>query len=220
MAAVKSRSGVDLENKLNIIYKMDAAGHRQVVIAKAVGLTQAAVCYHLKNLANEMKAQRIAEREAKIDKRIATLQLICQEAYDAWERSKQDATMTKQEHGLVKVYDEVEGKRVVVGEELTLVKVIDSIEGRLPGCEYLQVMRQATMDIAKLQGLFEDVTVHNTNTQVNIGWDTLHARAVSPPGGPPAIEVSAKVADAPSDPSAEVVESPVDDIEVLEMDEP
>jgi len=221
--------GVQLEQRTAAIHRLDKAGFTQTEIALRIGTSQATVHYHLRKLAEEMRTSRIKDRDANIDRRIAELQLVRQEAWDAWEKSKQDMTMTKQEQGLVKVYSEPDenGKRRAVGEELSLVKVIDSIESRLPGCEYLQVMRQATMDIAKLQGLFEDVT--NNNTQINVStgpaqvgiYLPANGRDVggSPSGGAAAIDISAQDVTAPIDSDAEVVESPVDDIEVLERDE-
>src|ERR1019366_1925590 len=183
MAATKTKTAKSAEDLREEIDKLDRRGYNQHAIAKAVGIGQSTVAYHLKRIMEDIKKRRLVDFNEGISRRVDDLNEIRREAWDAYERSKSDVESNEKEQAIKKVYEESvdengKAKRTEVGQEMQLVKVIDKISGRLPGCEYLQVIRAATMDIAKLQGLFDDRPINNNQINV-LSWDSLHAKAVA-----------------------------------------
>ena len=214
MAATKTKTAKSAEDLREEIDKLDRRGYNQHAIAKAVGIGQSTVAYHLKRIMEDIKKRRLVDYNEGISRRVDDLNEIRREAWDAYERSKSDVESNEKEQAIKKVYEESvdengKAKRVEVGQEMQLVKVIDKVSGRLPGCEYLQVIRAATMDIAKLQGLFDDRPINNNQINV-LSWDSLHAKAIAPP------ELLTQESQAPAvNPGVEVVEYQENEVEDL-----
>lgn len=128
------------------------------------------------------KAQMVGERDILIKEKLKEYRIVRQEAWEAWERSKQDVRRVTKEKALRKEAKPasilfsagtINPESGLFTESMKLVKSIVMREGRLPSNEYLATIVKTLDSEAKLLGLFDTEEGKNGVTVVNINWDKL-----------------------------------------------
>ncbi len=151
------------EEKLLEVAKLDRRGWDQWSIAQFIGVSQPMVSGYLKQIRLRYKEEQLTERSDHVALMIAQYRETIDEAWRAWEKSKEPAMKEVTE---VTFLDE--GQRE---------KITNYVEGRLPGSEYIRVIHSALQAIRELEGL--DVPKAQPQTQVNVltlDWDSLKER--------------------------------------------
>lgn len=182
-------------------------GYSQATAAQQLGLTSQRVSQLLDDGVQDfrdrvrLKAKNLDSAE-RLQRRLDQYQATREEAWLAWERSKEDATCTTTEQQLRTIYETVfengEKKRVPTGEKMLVVKAITRVEGRLPQNAYLATVLNCLRQESELENLVEAevVKIYNNNSnQVAVALDWGRMTAPSRPGPDP---VEAKIAAASS----------------------
>ncbi len=183
------------------IGKYDRRGYSQhqivAAIAPLVKLSQPSVCVLLKEMRLQYKTQLLADRADKVNEMLAAYRDIRSEAWDAYEKSKQDSERFVRESG--KAFDPTEempknsknatGRKGESAESsLVLLKQIVTTEGRLPANVYLQTVLDTLKAERELLGLDAPKDI-NLRAEVATGpsvWDVL-----AQVGATPALEIVA-----------------------------
>jgi len=115
----------------------------QMEIARRLGLNQSTVSRHLKTLQQEWLAARVRDLDAHTSRELARIDLVEQEAWTQWERSKEyaDTTITEQQ----------QGGAAGIGRRARVQK-ISKVQCGDP--RYLQVIDDCIDRRAKLLGLY------------------------------------------------------------------
>ena len=207
--------------------------YNQVTCAKMLGISQGTVSKILSSTVHEWK-ERVKQKYDPADmleEKVAELQEIREEAFMAWERSKENAEVTTSEEELRKTYEEFTNdagkqQRMVTGESMQLVKEIRRIAGRLPSNEYLTTIVSCLKEESRLLGLTEETAVKIVNdnrqqTAIFVNWDPL-VRGDSSPPSPDIVELALASASAPpiiSPIPGQQVPGGWSDAEVAELDD-
>lgn len=160
----RKRTPTEREESLAVIAKLDRRGYSQPQISKVVGVSQQQVCNDLKQIRKRYRDSQVDERIAKVEDAVARLEAVIQEAWEAWDRSKEDAVK--------EVTEELPGEPAPNGEGSVKVagKMTKTVEGRLPHEKYLVIIKDAEVEICKLRELYpaKDALSVNVNTNVTM----------------------------------------------------
>src|SRR5262245_27140041 len=100
MAANKTLNKTQREERLAEVARLHRQGMTQVEIAKALGVSQPQIAYDLRVLRIRYQTTQIEDHGELVAEKLAQYRDIRREAWEAWERNKQDAG---------KVFDEFAG---------------------------------------------------------------------------------------------------------------
>jgi predicted transcriptional regulator len=167
--------------------------YKQVTVARLLKISQPRVSQLLNSVLSDIRTRQRQLHSAAdlVDEKVEELREAREEAWLAWERSKEDAESSGTEEELRKVYEDTfaDGKksREVAGESMQLVKRFKKIAGRLPANEYLTTVISSIKEEARLLGLTEEVSVKVYNThvagdQINVSasWDSMREARQAP----------------------------------------
>lgn len=157
MAATK-RTKQQRELDLDEISRLHALGYSQHEMAARLGVSQGQISYDLKTIIARYHSGKTAAREVTIQQQLRALRHVCMEAMEAWERSKLDAEKKSVQHfkRIIQPTVDEHGNVTKAGETVERIREYEQTEGRLPENAYLQTIRQALADMAKLQDLYPD----------------------------------------------------------------
>lgn len=186
MAAPKLKTKGEKLLVWSTIAKMERRGHTQTQIAQVVGLSHVMVGNILRELKARYREEIQTDTVESTRRKIAQLDEVIREAWEGYERSKEDEERTLEESKLRHLFSEpVKDKKTgrvltkpqIIGAEIGLVKSIKETKGRLPCGSYLQIIMDALWKQAELEGLLDkDVDINVTKVVIN--WGDLE-------GGPP-----------------------------------
>jgi predicted transcriptional regulator len=159
------RTKTQRQEDLVKVAQMDRKGYTQERIAKEMGVCQAQICYDLKRLREKYAAQQHMEMQASIWEKVAQYRMIREEAWDAWERSKQDYTK--------EYYEKVGEPDGQGGQKVERLKLVKTVEGRLPNNEYMRTIVMCLEKESELLGLTQK---QGSIQIVNMGIDALFQR--------------------------------------------
>lgn len=179
----KIKSETDKERVLAEVGRLDRCGYSQYAIAEKMKTTigyavsQPMVSKYLKRIREEYKGRLIEDRSAKVAEMLDQLRDVRVAAWDAYERSKEDAERVVKEAVAAKEGGEKKKPRrgcsgETAEQSLVLLKQIVTTEGRLPGNAYLNTVLatlQAERDLLGLDAP-KEVDVRQITT---LNWDAL-----------------------------------------------
>lgn len=84
----KFKTRLGKEYALHRVQHLEALGYTQAEIAEKVGVSQPMVCKYVAQLRERYLAKQQEDRSALIAQKWSQLDMVAQEAYDAWDRSK------------------------------------------------------------------------------------------------------------------------------------
>ena len=87
----KTQQEMTIESRRTAVARLYLRGRNQQEIADELGFTRKTVWDDIKEIRKEWQTQRLDDTEALINRELARLDHLEAEAFDAWERSKQDA---------------------------------------------------------------------------------------------------------------------------------
>lgn len=182
MAAPKIKGAAFKDTVLAEVGRLDRCGFSQSRIAakmkETIGyaVTQPMVHRYLKEIKEKYKNRVMEDRSAKVSEMLEQLRDVRAAAWEAYERSKEDAERVVKEAMPPKDGDKKKPKRGRDGEtaeqSLVLLKQIITTEGRLPGNAYLNTVLatlQAERDLLGLDAP-KEVDVRQITT---LNWDAL-----------------------------------------------
>ncbi len=167
----KTKSVSDMERMLAEVADLDRKGWSQTEIGKKVGVSQTMVGVYLKKIRERYKTQAVHDKGSLVERQVCALNDVMKAAWEAFERSKEDAVETVETKELEEalkdlagVDDEKEGtkrrgrrktpKERIEKAEMILKRIVTTRRGRLPANEYLTQIRQSLHQIAELKGLY------------------------------------------------------------------
>jgi excinuclease UvrABC ATPase subunit len=170
------------------IATMDRRGYDIPEIADRLHISEDEVKKTIEEVHTKYMNEVMAQRAALTAEKRVQLRELRKEAWEAWERSKEDRqrTVTETRPGALCPKCKGQGKDARVkgrvchqcsgtGRMKDSKKVIQVHEGRLPANEYLKTIIETLREEAELLQL---TTPGSINTQVNVvAWDTLLAQA-------------------------------------------
>jgi predicted DNA-binding protein (UPF0251 family) len=158
--ARKTRTKTEREQALLEVARLDRRGCSQREIAAALGVSHKQVWYDLERIRERYREATHHERHAKVEEKRAQLREARWEAWQAWERSKEDARKVVEEEP--------------TGAEGGRGKRVTTVEGRLPDPAYLRAVLETLRDESALLGLDAPKQV---DARVSLNWDELWKRA-------------------------------------------
>lgn len=135
------RSRIEREKYLAELARLDLRGYSQEDIARKLGVSQPQVCYDLKVLTKKHTASQTADTKLKIDRKIRQYKEMEREAWEAWERSKNDIV-------------EVSRVRTIGDGDEGTVREETKVKGRLPDPAYLRIIAECYRSTCELESLF------------------------------------------------------------------
>jgi predicted XRE-type DNA-binding protein len=90
----RSRNTVDYERDLAVTQKLKLQNYSNAQIAEIVGVSAAQISYDLRKLNKHWREYALKERAAFVDQELQKLDLLENEAWQAWERSRLNSTET------------------------------------------------------------------------------------------------------------------------------
>lgn len=151
-------------------------GWTQVEIAKELGLHQTQISYDYKIIKKRRAAQREEDEKELIDSKLEEYREVKREAWQAWERSKENSKKVVEESILLrKKGDDSEDGIIDAQCILRKVKEILTTEGRLPANEYLNTILKCLAGERELQGLdaAKEVNVRAAVATTSIDFDAI-----------------------------------------------
>lgn len=162
MAAPKRTRQQRLADRAKMV-KLIRKGYSQKRIAEELGICQQQVSYDWKIVQNELKDNVSKDHRAIVAAKLSELEEIKQEAWKAYEKSKDPAK-----------------KRVVEEKEvpteqgiLTLLKKTRTMEGRDGDATHLGVVLSAIRQEREILGLDPAKKVDMTSVSAEVDWDEL-----------------------------------------------
>jgi hypothetical protein len=172
--------------------KLWRRGWTQQMMADKFGVSQPTISVQLKMLVREVVENQEKDVEALIAEKRAQYAELRREAYDAWERSKQDKVREVNEEG----DDEIRGHR----SKRVLMR-----EGRLPGPEYARIIKDTLDKECELLNLNPAKEVQITGHMAI--FDVLCGAAKVPgPDDPQRLTVEEELKLLMSKPAGEIIE--------------
>jgi hypothetical protein len=173
------RTYLEREDHYALIAKLDRRGYTQCAIAEKLGLSPSQVSLDVKEMRRRYYGVQMAQTGEMIREKLAQYREVRKEAWEAYDRSKEDHVTRRQE--LVPIPHEEgedEGGKGREGstsykESMRRLKVIITREGRLPENRYLQTILDTLKAEEELCGLIPKDPAPNVNVQV-INWDAFH----------------------------------------------
>lgn len=190
MPPPKTRTKTEREEVLAKVAQLDRRGYTQKVIAEKVGVSIPQICYYLKKLRMRYIEAQLEDRSALVAMKIEQYREIRKEAWEAWERSKEDKLREVKDFGTpvlrFKLKDEDQEEKsdsarinqLSVEECLVLIKKTVTKEGRLPSSEYLNIIMETLTAERKLLGLDESLKIDLTAQVIN--WNDLYTSSQQP----------------------------------------
>jgi len=150
MAAPKLKSRTAQEEVKSLIAKMDRRGWTQYEIKeglkdKGIDLSQGMISNYLKKIREEYREVMFLNRKEKVEEKLAQYREIRKEAWEAYDKSRENAEKEQEEFGLD---GDMEGSEVRIKRILTT-------EGRLPDNAYLTTIMKTLESERSLLGLDE-----------------------------------------------------------------
>lgn len=130
------------------------AGHTLEEIALRLGTSKQLVFYDVTKSLEKLNGKHLADADWHLRKSLANLDMVRQQAIEAWLRSKEDREQ---------VVEELKTGGKDEGEKLKTLR-----EGQAGDPRFLQVMIDVEDKRNKLLGLDKTTTVNQTNVQVNV----------------------------------------------------
>jgi predicted transcriptional regulator len=188
--ATPKHTKTEREAVLAQVAELDRKGWTQAQIAERLQVSQPQVSYDLKVIRKRYQQQQMGERAGLVNEKLAQLGDLQAELWEAWERSKEDATRTVEEHvrpgqkrrkddkktvpdedinghcnadGASHGHDslcEPEGRDLFGEPPLKKVKETRTVERRLGDANYLRLILECWKEEAKLLGLYPDETLN------------------------------------------------------------
>lgn len=148
---------VDIQQRLQIIAPLYRKGWTEREITEEVRkrLDMPKYAYStahtdIQRLLKEWQEERLTDTDAKITSEVARLKLVIREAWEAWEKSKEDYhEKTKSQQGLPKVDEQ----GVQIGIDTIKAMMYDAEKRGLGDPRYLDIILKAETQICKLLGL-------------------------------------------------------------------
>lgn len=144
------------EERRLIIAELHRKGYSAWEISCRIGITPQGVAKHLKAIKEMYRRATLEQRQALVNEKLDQYADIRKEAWEAWEKSKEDAVR--------ETVEEIETE--LGGRTRTVV----TREGRLPGNEYLRTIHHALEAERDLQGIDAPKKV---NVDQTINWDVF-----------------------------------------------
>jgi len=91
MAKSKTQRDMTIEQRRTEVARLYLRGRSQQQIADEIGVVRKTVWSDIQEIRKEWQEERLSDAEALINRELAKLDHLEAEAFDAWERSKQDA---------------------------------------------------------------------------------------------------------------------------------
>jgi len=150
MAAPKLKSRTAQEEVKSLIAKMDRRGWTQYEIKeglkdRGIDLSQGMISNYLKKIREEYREVMFLNRKEKVEEKLAQYREIRKEAWEAYDKSRENAEKEQEEFGLD---GDMEGSEVRIKRILTT-------EGRLPDNAYLTTIMKTLESERALLGLDE-----------------------------------------------------------------
>lgn len=163
---------VDIQQRLQIIAPLYRKGWTEREITEEVRkrLDMPKYAYStahtdIQRLLKEWQEERLTDTNAKITSEVARLKLVIREAWEAWEKSKEDYhEKTKIQQGLPKVDEQ----GVQIGINTIKAMMYDAEKRGLGDPRYLDIILKAETQICKLLGLDKVVLDLNAGFQGGI----------------------------------------------------
>lgn len=155
-------------------------------------VTSGAINVYVKEVKKRYLETQLEEREASVMETLAILREVRKEAWEAWERSKEDMNRTTKRSTpkAVEEDEEEEGsskgvkgkkkrttKRLDVRDrarELMMVELTEMVEGRLPANAYLNTILETVAQERELLGLDEVTRVEVKGAVLTVPWEQLY----------------------------------------------
>lgn len=142
------------EKDLQTAAQLDRRGYNQYAIAEALNISQQQVSFDLKAVREMYRKQTMEEMGVQIEEKRRQYRDLRIEAWEAWERSKEDARRVSEEAVVPVKMEKSRGKvKVVEGGKPRTTKVTTTTEGRLPANEYLVTILKCLEAERQLDGL-------------------------------------------------------------------
>lgn len=158
---------IDIQNRLDIIAPLYRRGWTEREITAEVRKRLDHPTYNqahkdIQRLLHEWQQERLTDTDAKITSEVARLKLVIREAWDMWEKSKEDYNQKKQTHVGLPVKDR-QGVKISIN---TIKAIMYDAEKRgLGDPRYLDIILKAETQICKLLGLDKVVVDLNADMQ-------------------------------------------------------
>lgn len=202
MAAPKLKSEADKEAMLAEVVKWDGRGYSHREIAAKVGVSKAMIHHYLEEVKQRYLHTQLEARAVGVFSVVSQLRDVRREAWEAWERSKEDAVRKTSRKGPPRVPRDKDGKplpNAPRSKELVLLELTEMLEGRLPANEYLRTILDTLKQERELLGLDEALKVDVKGAVMTIPWEEL----MGVHGPRPSDAIEAKLAAAALPPSKE-----------------
>lgn len=168
MAAPKTKNPTERERLRAEIAALDHRGYSQEQIGAKLGMAKPTVNHHLKKIRARYRETQLEETRGSIYCKLLQYRELRREAWDAWERSKEDGVRTITERTaplrIGKEAETVDGKgrkrprknakpAPGTADDLRTTRVATVVEGRLPATEYLKIIADCLKAERELLGL-------------------------------------------------------------------
>ncbi len=163
--ASRKRTETEREADLAEVARLDRRGWSQREIAERMNVSQQQVCYDLKMLRRRYAAAQKPETAAAVEEKRQQFREVRKEAWDAWERSKENRER--------EVKEKISG---ILGGEASAtqkLKAVRTIEGRLPENEYLRTILMTLREEAELDALYPPKKIAPTNPEGTEPWQPI-----------------------------------------------
>lgn len=168
---------IAIQDRLNIIAPLYRKGWTEREITEEVRKRTDNPHYNtahadIQRLLKEWQQERLTDTDAKITSEVARLKLVIREAWDAWEKSKEDTHQKNQtQFGTPKI----DKKGNIIGMN-TIKAIMNDAEKRgLGDPRYLDIILKAEQQICKLLGL--DKVVLDLNADLQGGVEVRYINA-------------------------------------------
>lgn len=172
------------------VEKLDRLEYTQHQIADRLGIGQVTVHKYLLKIRQMYVERMVKDREEHVAKKLEEYRYLRREAWEAYERSKQDMEREHTEHNLRLQPNGDDGeeekgnkdrksrkqKRSQQKLELILTKRVKTRQGRIPAVEYLRLIKETYDAERQMLGLDEAVKL-DVRAQV-IDWGVFHVPAL------------------------------------------
>jgi len=156
--AAPKRTPTEREEALAEVAKWDRRGYSVRAIAAKMGVSHVQVVYDLKIVKQRYRDTVLEERAALVAQKIEQLREVRQEAWNAWEASKENCERQVKE----KISESLDAHGNPTAETLQRMKAVITTEGRLPSNEYLTTILRTFEEEADLQGLYAPTKIAPT----------------------------------------------------------
>jgi predicted transcriptional regulator len=173
MAPPKHKSKIAREEHLEEVARLDRRGYSTYDIARKLGVTQGQVSYDIKKIRDRYAKMATEHYAAKVAQKRVEYREVRKEAWEAWERSKEDARRRVEETG-------------TGGSGSTWEKTAETTEGRLPDNSYLKTIVDTLKAECDLEGLNKPLRIKGEVSVID--WNRLFEQASEGDGVIDAVE--------------------------------